>query len=683
MYVRGLKYTKYGRKSFGSAILISDRENYIDTVRGTKKNLNFLVLIVLLIPLKLISANFIGIILSSFSLILAYFITELLITLQVTNKRILVIYEFKHKRYVILQSLLFLSLSIYSFIKFLIPSSIITTVIGLNLINNLFTSFNLPTLVFHNFKNFFLLNKLVLIKLETGISSIIFFWLSLNIINLKSQFQEIHNSHINEMLIKMKSQYDSQILLLLTLFEILFFFIFKRLSIFYLIIFYFCLKLITKKNKVSVSLFGSSNRPLVNQLSFNDIDLIQIARMASSIFEWVLPKTDTRRKFPQNIIPKEAASYYETGLKATINDALKQANVIGLALSVIINSFVIIRLYNFVFENNLADLGLVSLILLGLIIASIAIFVFINSITLYQYKILKEESLLIGNSFIGRYLYPVLWILKGNQLEGTSVSKKNTRRLFHYDRINGIQIAWRRFGLSLILLLLVLVISFWASIGGIDLQSSFYILPFLFNTSISFLSNKANAELNFFIIMSFAVWISVLIIYPRIYTNYTPRLVLDIEKQTKLPIVFKNTEDYFDASQQFVKCLSNSSRSYRRYTLGRPGIFFTDIKLKDISFTTNPNIKQIYFTFGDNLIKSKIIDIDNFINCHLIDNMKISGEFGFPKLDINLFEKALPTDQLILKSHLELENNKENEIELKVNENLKINLLIKVYPGRQ
>ncbi|MFV2016554.1 MAG: hypothetical protein ACC656_14075, partial [Candidatus Heimdallarchaeota archaeon] len=347
---------------------------------------------------------------------------------------------------------------------------------------------------------------------------------------MKYQFQEIHYSHVSEKIIKLKKDRSPILLPFIIVTAILTqIIIFNGFNILTSLVFITIYVYATNRSIAELSLFGSYGRALLDGVYLPPTEFFRTTRATASIFGWEHQGNYYSRPFPSNVIPKEVASHYETGLRASTMDALKQANGIGLVFSGFTNLFVILLLFKFASENNPKAIPTVIFIVIGLILISALAWQIASQFAKYQYKVQREESLMIGRNFIGRYIESNLWIIRGSKLEGTRLRRGVKTRAVRYDKTRGLMISWQSVSLNILIILMIIITIIWIQVGALNIGNIIYIFPFIFDQSLNFISDKASAELGFFILSGYVFWVVLYLNYPKYYARSRPQLFLELQ----------------------------------------------------------------------------------------------------------------------------------------------------------
>lgn len=682
MILSGKKYSHKGRIRFGSKLFIDDkREKIIDSIRGYSRNTSILYVMFFLIILKTITGNGIGII----TVVLLFYFTYILsvrnIHIQFTDERLLVISEFRHPRAVNTIGYIFLGASVYTLLNFIFPGYSSFLKYGSQIMESIFTFIGFLPIFFIAYSDFIKLYETELIRVDSLISFFIYLFHGIQFLKMKYHFSEIHYSHISEEIIKLKKEKNAVftpiIIVTAILSQII---LFQGLNFITSLLFLTVYLYSSNLTIAQISFFGSYGRSLLRNISLSPSEFFRATRATASIFGWEHQGNYYSRPFPYNVIPEEVASFYETGLRASTIDALKEANSIGLVLSGFINLFVLVLLFKFAFENNKAATSSVALIGLGLIVISFLVWQIANQFMNYQRKFQREESIMIGRNFVGRYIEPNLWIMRGSKLEGTSLRRGVKKRIISYDKTRGLSVSWQSLSLNLILVMTVILTIVWIQLGGLNITNAIYIFPFLFDQSLNFLSNKASAELGFFIVAGYLFWALLYLNYPKYYARSRPQLFLEMQYPSSVPIILRNFKDHQEASKEFTRCLINSSRPTRRKTTGRPGAFLMNVILKSIELLDKTlNKRVLYFEFGKLHIRGEDLILGDYklIRLQLIKRLRLSAELGFPRLKINVIINGEKLE-IIHTQEYDLEKNYENQINIIIEDKLKLSLGVSV-----
>lgn len=681
MILSGKKYSSKGRIRYGSSLFIDDSDEKItDSIRGYTRNSSIKYVLFLLVILKLITGNAIGLFVAFFVFYTTYILSVRNLHIQFTSKRLLVISEFRYQRLTYILGYMYLGVSFYVLLNFIFPKYYNSTY-NLQIIEFFFEFLHFLPVFYVVYSQIILFYESTLIRLDSLISFIVYFFYSIQFLKMKYHFQEIHYSHVTEEIIKLKKDRNPILLPFIVITSIYAqIILFDGVNLVTSLIFAVIYVYATNRTIAKLSLFGSYGRTLLDSVHLLPTEFFRTTRATASIFGWEHQGNYYSRPFPYNVIPKEVASNYETGLRASTIDALKQANGIGLVFSGFTNLFVILLLFKFAFENNTEAIPTVILICIGLILISYLVWLIASQFTKYQYKVQREESLMIGRDFIGRYIEPNLWIVRGSKLEGTRLQRGVKTRTVRYDRTRGLLISWQSVSLNIFLIIIIILTVIWIQLGALNIGNIVYIFPFVIDQSLNFITDKASAELGFFIIAGYVFWAILYLNYPKFYARSRPQLFLEMQYPRSIPIILKNFKEHQNASIQFTKCLINSSRPKRRKTKGRPGIFQLQILLESIELH-NEELKNhmLSFSFGEIESKGESVNLGDYrsIKLALINRLRISGELGFPRLLINTNVKGLKFNYK-LKDTYDLEINSENILVISIEDKLTISLSVSV-----
>ncbi|MHA2028334.1 MAG: hypothetical protein ACW99Q_03000 [Candidatus Kariarchaeaceae archaeon] len=682
MIISGRKYSSKGSIRYGSSIFINDSyEKISDSLRGYTTDGSIKYVLLLLIILKFIAGNGIGMILAFTIFYVTYLITVRNLQLQFTDERLLIISEYRYQRAVYSLGWVFIGISLYSTLNFLFPNYTKWLQTGLQIMEFIFEFFGFLPVFFVAYSQTILSNKDPLIRLDSLVTFVVYFFYGVQFLKMRYHFHEIHYSHVSEQIIKVKRRRSSFITPLIIITALSSQLILFGKFDFMTSLIFFTIFLYTSSGKVaSLSLFGSYGRTLIEDVNLPPEEFFRTTRATASIFGWEHQGNYNSRPFPYNVIPKEVASHYETGLRASTIDALKQANNLGLVLSGFINTFVIILLLNFAYNKNQDAIPTVIFIGIGLIFISYLVWQIASQFTRYQYKLQREESLMIGRNFIGRYIEPNLWIIRGNKLEGTSLRRGVKNRTVSYDKTRGLLISWQSLTVNIFLIIMIVLTIIWIQLGGLNLENVYYIFPFVFDLSLNFLSNKLSAELGFFILAGYLFWGVLYFNYPKYYARSRPQLFLEMHYPASIPIILKNFKEHRDASIQFTKCLINASRPPRRKTKGRPGTFLLKVVLVSIELTDKSlENHMLSFEFGENKNKGESVVLGDYgsIKFLLIDGLRVSGELGFPRLSTSM---SVTGDLLnaSTKMDFDLEINLNNTLTISIKDKMTATLSVNV-----
>ncbi|MHA2250836.1 MAG: hypothetical protein ACXAD7_10750 [Candidatus Kariarchaeaceae archaeon] len=686
MYIHKKQFTRRGHFRFGSTIFVNDiYEELIDSITGQKRQANLLFVASLLILINFFLSNFFGILITALLFYVAYFISIQDVEIAFTHNRLLQSTSYRYPNWVrIIGALLFI-FAILPFLQFL---NFIQDIHSYNLriMEDIFQWLGFRNFVYYRYSSFVSNNIDLLGNTDAILMALFYIWFGFQFLVLRYDFQEIHYSHVSEQLVSLGKNIEFIFSTLFILFSISMIALMQNVSILTLVVLLIIYRYLPRKTVANISLIGVSGRILVNTIQILPREFRKCYSTTASIFGWIPQGDYSTRAFPYNLVPREVASLYETGLRASLIPALKQGNLLGLIISSIINIAVIGILFNFALNHNKQSLRTVYFVSLGLIGTSAILWLLLNGINRYRYIFQPEEALMIGNGFVSRYIEPSIWILKGSGLEGTRVQRGVSRRLIRYDKTRGLIIAWRRFTIYLILLFITLLILIWESVGGLNFSTAIYIFPFIFNESLEFLSNKANAELSFFSIIGYIFWILLVINYPRVYAISRPQLFLEMQYPALAPIILKGFEDHQDASVQFTKCLIESSRPNRRKSKGRPGLFKINVYLSKVENDVYLDQFELSFQFGisDRNSQAFIIQSREFVpeDTLIMEQLKVSAETGYPRLLIKIFRQMVNEEKLLVHgSILELKPKKLNVVHLKTLDNLHVYFNIEAKRG--
>lgn len=670
---------KHGRSRLGSSIFIDGKvENIKDTITGSSKQSFVLYSMIIIMFVKFLSANVEGLIYGFILYYILYFSSVVETSLTFTDKRVLSITKYRYPRIIRILGIFLIGWVVVSILKIYNSNLLITSENRFLFMEWLFNTLNILPIFFHQYVLFLENNGRVLLGLDILISVSINLWTAINFRKISYNFSEVNFSQISDQLITQTKRSATNRLIGLHILEIiLLIFVFKIMSLFFLIIVLLLHLAIPKTLFSDLNFFGQSGRKILPMLSVEQVDFHKVNRITSELFK--LGKYESDGNYPLNLIPNEVASFYETGLQASLSSALNQGNLLGGLVAIIINIFVIVDLFIFALNYNITTLLDVIGITIGLLVGNVAFWFFLKFIGKIQIRFQREEILMIGQGFISRWNQPNLWIIKGDKLEGKRNKKKRRQKLLHYDRSSGITIAWKTILIIFVLGLSSTIVLFWISVGALNISRIVFIFPFLFNLGLNFLTIKANAELSFFMVSSFVLWVVIYYLYPRFYANSRPQLVFDLEHLSTLSVILKDQEDHLDAINQFAKCIIFSSRSERRGTNGRPGYFNLEIYL--VGYVNESDSSNIMIEFGENRRKSKIIDISNSFEKSelLMDNLLISAESGFPQFTMKINDYISDQNQkVILDEFLILDKMRQYTFNLTTQNKLVISLEIKL-----
>ena len=692
MYIGSKRFSRKGRVRYGSSIFVDDTdEDLVDTLAGNKKQLSIMYVFVILSVIKIISGNAIGLIIAFFVFYFLYFMSLQKIKISFTKYRLLKISEFNNPGVLRGFGIVMLTYSLFISAKILFPrGELFTKIQKLNMENmsSVFQWIGFRNFIFYSYSQFIRRNSLIIAQVDASITLIIYFWFGVRLLNINYEFHDIHYSHISEQLISLNKEHNfsslSGYLVIILISSILT----SKINFLIVILIIFFYYILPRKKLANYSLFGSSGRKLIDNIQINPDQFRLCTITTASIFGWIPQGNYHSRAFPNNVIPREVASHYETGLRASLIPALHQANLLGAIVSSIINFVVIVVLFDFALTNNIESLGIVFLIAVGLLFFSISIWSILNVISRYRFQFQREEALIIGRSFIGRFIEPSLWIIRGNRLEGTRVQRGVSRRLIRFDKNQGIVIAYQRITIYILLVIFLALITIWVSLGALDLINSAYIIPFLYNRALEFLSDKANAELGFFIIVGYIFWIFLLLYYPRFYRRSRPQLFLDMQYPAIVPIILKDFNDHQDASLQFTKCLIETSRPKRRKSSGRPGMFKIEVILKELEIPEDIKTNtKLLFEFGDEkhiteYFLLNFIHHTELINENIIQQLRVSAETGYPKILMKIYQISEEENPLLVYDKILELNTKDDNTNIIITESgMKILLEFKISRG--
>ncbi|MCY3412542.1 MAG: hypothetical protein INQ03_12965 [Candidatus Heimdallarchaeota archaeon] len=629
---------RYGRERNTSAVFIDRaRETLVDTITGEER-LNWILSTgSILILVKLLSGNLQGLIFTIVCFYGLYLASCVQTVFTFTESRVISIRKFEYPRLVRIFGIIFLVVTFITFFSFF---SVITEEIiesRLQILASIFHLLDVLPLLSLQYFNFFTTNFSFIRLFDLSLSILINLWLGLFLLNINYQFKEVNYSQISDSLMKRSTRSSIQRSILLHLLILVLILATGQISLINLF-WIFLIQLWLPKHQISViSFYGHSGRAVLPKLYFENYQYHRIVRVCSKLFNWGM--NESGENFPLDVIPMDVVSNYETGLRASLGSALNRGNILGMFIGLIINIVVIYRLFNFAYTFNRSTLPTVWGVMFFIIIAIIIFFFFLRLIDKVIIRLQKEESLMIGNGFIGRWRDPNLWIIKGDKLEGKRNKKNTLQDIFSYERTTGFNIAWRTVIFVSTLIIFALFILFWISVGALNVSKAVYVLPFLFGLGLDFLSTKANYELGFFIVSSFVVWILIYYLYPRRYAASRPKLVFSIEHMANLTVIMKNQEDLEDAMKQFSQCIITTSRPDRRKTPGRPGSFL--IKAELLNFWSSRE-RLIQFQIGQNNRYSAVIpmnDVGSDKEVTLLDDIRVSGQSGMPKVSMCTYVK--------------------------------------------
>lgn len=678
-----MKYNRHGRTRYASAILINnEKEEIVETIDGVSRQYFVFTAMLILLFIQILSANFFGFILSFLFFLTLFFVSTLRIKLIFTKRRLLKVTEFKHPLLIRSFGMILFIWSIYSLFKGLFPAYIPELDIGLNYFYSLFQMFGLSESAYLNYENFYYQYKPFLIRTEAFVSLFINFYIALNFYFISYSFTEIHHKKITELLISMKQplSFTKAIILLFALISLVL--IFNGFNIFVLGLLIALNNYFPGTDMGVLQLYSKSGRKLHTSIILHKTEYKQFTRTIGAIFGWSSPKSMDVKNFPRDVIPDTVASHYDTGLQASLSNALDIGNKLGALIAIITNIFVAIALFRFAFIYNPEAISTVFGVLLAQILSIVIIWIILKQFSRIRVNMQRHEKLIIGSDFVSRYQSKNLWIIKSNQLAGKQSRTRFIDSFYQYDRVSGLKFAWQKIALYTILLLITTILSYWVSIGALNVTKVLLIFPFLFDLGFEFLTQKLNAELNFFIISSFVLWIIIYSLFPRFYSNTRPQFIVKSEHLSRIPIILKNHSDLEDVSVQFSKSLIHSSQLKHKDMNQWPGYFIVDMVLDAVDLGADIKFNKILLEFGDNRRKVKPIEISNYkemIGSVILTNLSVSAEFGYPSIEARVSiigEDGVP--ELIHISLIEFEYSSDNKHQLKILDNTTISIISRI-----
>jgi hypothetical protein len=502
----------------------------------------------------------------------------------------------------------------------------------------LMTEFGFSGIFIHQFLLLVEPNLELISRIDYSITLIINFWFIMQFASINYEFREINHGQISEQLVNRTRKTDIFSLTgVIFLYLLVQFFVIARFLFFLPLMFYFIYQLIPRGQIIKYSIFGPLSRPLISNLEIRFQDYIHLERITAATFGWTVGSTNLNQAFPFTLIPSEVGSIYQTGLTASLGPALKQANYIGLVISTLINIIVTISLIRFAILYVPTQLYFVLLLGAGLLVLSVVVYFILKVVNYIRIEFQQDEALIIGSSFLGRYVGNSLWIISGNKIQGTSVQRGGGQPIFRYDKIRGLQIGYQRIVIISTLLIITITISFWNLAGAINLSSLLILAPFFFNLGVDFLIEKSTADLSFFLISGYVLWGLILIIYPRLYARNNPTLYLDLQSVNITPIILKDFVEHQDASLDFTKSLISSSRPKRRRTTGRPGWF--DLQLSIIEANTSLT-KELNFKLGPHQ-RTYLVQLsqESDLPLEIVEKIRVSGMRGYPSIQIIIIDE--------------------------------------------
>ena len=683
MFSDVMKYNRHGRTRYASAVLINnEKEEIVETIDGVSRQYFVFKVMLILLFIKVLSANFFGFIVSFLLFLTLFFVSTLRIKLIFTKKRLLKVTEFKYPLLIRPFGIVLFIWSIYSLFKGLFPEYIIGLDIGLNYFYSLFQMLGLSESTYLNYEKFYYHYKPFLIRTEAFVSLFINFYIALNFYFISYSFTEIHHKKITELLISMKQplSFTKAIILIFALISLVL--IFNGFNIFVLGLLIALNIYFPGTDMGELQLYSRSGRKLHTSIILHKAEHKQFTRITGAIFGWSTPKSMDVNNFPRDVIPDTVASHYETGLQASLGDALDIGNKIGAFIAIVINIFVTIALFRFAFIYNPEAMSTVFGVLIIQIMSIIVIWMMIKQFSRIRVNMQRHEKLIIGSDFVSRYQSKNLWIIKSNQLAGKQSRKRFIDLFYQYDRVSGLTIAWYKIGLYSILLIIVTILAYWVSIGALNVTKVLLIFPFLFDLGFEFLTQKLSAELNFFIISSFVLWILIYSLFPRLYSNTRPQFIVKSEHLSRIPIILKNHSNLEDASVQFSKSLIYSLQLKHKDKLQWPGYFIVDMVLEAINLGPEVKFNKILLEFGDNRRKAQLIDTSkhkDIIGKIILTNLSVSAEFGYPSIETRISiigDDGVP--KLINISLIEFEYSGDNLHQLKILESTTISIISRI-----
>ncbi len=639
MFVSIKSYNKFGQKRYGSELFIDyNDERIVEFVDGESNYSFFLYFIPILIVVNILSINFIGLISNIINMLLFYYISKRHVDILLTKQRAFFSFGYRSPRIVKLSGIYSFIIALYSIFKLFNFQYNNTINLGIYYFERTFAFFGFLPIVFQKFMLLYIQNSFVFIKIDNIITITIYITIFFKFYFMHYEFGGTAYKSISEVVVNLNHTNTKYSWVGFIIFNLFYLSLFKQLSLILILIDLFLIYIFPKKEFAKLSLYGRSNNKIINTITFKPDKFIKLSNGVATIFGW---KATDKVRFPLNIIPNTVTSIYPTGLQASLTNALMQGNTIGALISMSFNIYVIIKLIIFVIKYKTLG-GTVFLISITILFSNISIWIIIRKFVKLHLKNQEGEFLFIADDIIAIYKESGLWIIRGDLLEGKADSTRLIDVYFNYDRIKGLNIAWARIFIIIIALIIIFSISFWVYIGALNVKLALYILPFLFNLGFKFLSQKASTELSFFILGGLAIWLIVILIYPRFFKLTRPRMIIKTSHLTRISLIMKNYEDLVDASLEYTHAILNSFNTTRgKYK--RPGYYLIDVYVYRI------NIKKGYkcvLLLGDaereiQLVKPHTLPIK------AIKNLVVSAKSGIPKILIKCKERNEITDKLI------------------------------------
>ncbi|MHA2501370.1 MAG: hypothetical protein ACXAE3_00670 [Candidatus Kariarchaeaceae archaeon] len=636
MYISARKFTREGRDRFGSSIFVNDlSEERVDSLEGNLRDSGILLAIFLLLGTKMLSANLLGILITLPLFVAIYFTALIRIKVTFTENRVLIERAYISPRLVKLYGYFLVGLAGAALIRFAFPTPLEGDMVRLSGMAWLFNIFGLYDTRFFLYRQIVLGNQFLYLGLDTLFTVTILLWFSVRFLTITYSFTEVNLSHVSEQLVKETANSSPlQLVSALLAFFALELTLFQGFTPILIILTILFIQYFPRSKQLNYTLVGPSNRDLVKNAILSEGQMNNLARITSITYGWEPQLDQYTRPYPENIVPKEVISVFETGLRSYSQKAYQQANILGLVFSVISNTFVILALIRFIRVNQIDEFDTLLVIIFILTITTVATFLGFTILNIFRARVKSNQQLMIGEGFIARYEKNSLWILKGSSLEGTTVQRGLSNSVIRYDKTKGLIIEWERFTLLAILGTIILTIMFWASIGAVNLRTIPLLFPSLINIGLEFLEGKAQAELEFFIITGFVLWGIIILMYPRYYARSRPTLSLDMQYASAEPIVLRDFDEHQEASILFTQSLINSSITSKKGNIGRPGSF----KLR-IAATGDVQGKYIRFLLGDTYREAEIpLPLNN--ESEILASFLVSGLKGYPeyRIIIELFD---------------------------------------------
>ncbi|MDH5401272.1 MAG: hypothetical protein OEY49_02170 [Candidatus Heimdallarchaeota archaeon] len=631
----------YNNKSsrINSSFLINEEtEELLDVIYGKKKMENILISSILMMMFSLFALDFLGLLINFLLYIVIYRLSEKIVTISTTRERLLLSYYPKNPKSIPVIILILISL-IFSNLFVLITGKWYNIHVVVSFIIQVYPS-SFDTI---NFIRTYIFSELIFKISHSGILLINLFFLQY-FMRFHYFIEELHITQISEIILQRKKQYrKNNTVSLIFFFVLVEAIVFMEYSLFFLIIFLLFLKYLPGEFESILSIYGNSQRLLHSEIIFKERENKKLFRLCGIIFNWRIIGNQNLANFPEFLVPEEVASFYPTGLRVTLKDTLNQ----GLNLGLFITHLFIIIIFGFSYRrdyyNQIAGLNYLELSLL-LIMLSTILYVILRISNIYRLKSQKEESLIIGTDFIGRYKDPKIWLIKGKKIEGTNVQRGEQKKVISYDRLHGIIIRWKVLTFGLTISLFVLIVIFWYVQGGLNPIQVIYLTPYIFSKGNVFFSSTSTQvrQENYvnFVLFWYFVWILIWYYFPSIVAKYKPTLYLEMEFLKTNPIVLKNFSDHLNASIEFTRNIMLSSRPRRRATTGRPGTYFLSIFVDNVEYTGAYDLIFSEFYFDEKEFRAEPFFVSKGFNIQrqIASNLRISGESGLPKLKIKLNE---------------------------------------------